>query len=108
MNDIYLIYGNDYEIIKREIEKIIKESSDVAKYDLSVSKIDELLDDASCISMLDDKKVIIGENALFLTTNPNSINHDIDYLTNYVNASNHENIIVLTVISDKLDERKNS
>lgn len=106
MNNVYLIYGNDYGLIKREIEKISKGVSDIVKYDLSVFKVDELLDDALCMSLLDDKKVLIGENALFLTANTCNINHDLDYLSNYINDSNHNNIVILTVISDKLDERK--
>ncbi len=106
MNNVYLIYGNDYGLIKREIDKIKKNVNDVAKYDLSINKIDDLLDDASCMSLLDNKKVLIGENALFLTTSINNINHDLDYLSNYLNDTSHDNIVILTVITDKLDERK--
>ena len=65
MSNIYLIYGNDYSLIKREIDKITINVNDVVKYDLSQTKVDELLDDASCISLFGDKKVLIGENALF-------------------------------------------
>ena len=101
----YLIYGNDYSLIKREIENIIGGALDVVRYDLSVSKIDELLDDASCISLFGDKKVLIGENALFLTSANTNVNHNIDYLENYVKDQNHDNIVILTVL-DKLDERK--
>ena len=101
----YLIYGNDYSLIKREIENIIGGALDVVRYDLSVSKIDELLDDASCISLFGDEKVLIGENALFLTSANTNVNHNIDYLENYVKDQNHDNIVILTIL-DKLDERK--
>lgn len=104
--NVYLIYGNDYSLIKREVDKISLNANDVVKYDLSVDKVDNLLDDASCMSLLDEKKVIIGENALFLTTLNTNVNHNLEYLFNYVNAENHDNIIVLTVVTDKLDERK--
>ena len=104
--NVYLIYGNDYSLIKREVDKISLNANDVVKYDLSVDKVDNLLDDASCMSLLDEKKVIIGENALFLTTLNTNVNHNLEYLSNYVNAENHDNIIVLTVVTDKLDERK--
>ena len=104
--NVYLIYGNDYSLIKREVDKIALNANDVVKYDLSVDKVDNLLDDASCMSLLDEKKVIIGENALFLTTLNTNVNHNLEYLSNYVNAENHDNIIVLTVVTDKLDERK--
>ncbi len=102
----YLIYGNDYSLIKKEINKITSGIKDIVKYDLSFNKIDELLDDASCISMFEDKKVLIGENALFLTSIKENINHNFDYLTKYIKDSNNHNIVILTVISDKIDERK--
>lgn len=106
MNNVYLIYGSDYGLIKREIDKITIGISDVVKYDLSVSKIDELINDACLISIFGDKKVLIGENALFLTGMSSNINHNLDYLANYVNDTNNQNIVILTVLADKLDERK--
>ena len=102
----YLIYGNDYGLIKREIDKITNGIIDVVKYDLSASNVSEVIEEASCMSLFGDKKVVIGENALFLTGTNTSVNHDIDYLTSYVNAENHDNIEILTVVQDKLDERK--
>ena len=66
MNNVYLIYGSNYSLIKREIDKIKEDTLDVVKYDLSNTKVDDLLDDASCISLFSGKKVLIGENALFL------------------------------------------
>ncbi len=102
----YLIYGNDYGLIKREIDKITENIRDVVKYDLSAYKIDELLDDASCISLFGDKKVLIGENALFLTATPGNVNHDLDYFSRYLMSEKHDNIVIITVIADKLDERK--
>lgn len=102
----YLIYGNDYGLIKREIDKIANGITDVVKYDLLVSNVSDVIEEASCMSLFGDKKVVIGENALFLTGTNTSVNHDIDYLTSYVNAENHDNIVILTVVQDKLDERK--
>ena len=106
MNNFYLIYGTDYSLIKREIDKITSGTEDVSSYDLSESSIDELLDDACLISMFGDKKVLIGENALFLTGVKTSVEHNIDYLTKYINDDNNENIVILTVLESKLDERK--
>lgn len=106
MKDTYLIYGTDYSLIKREIDNISSGIADVVKYDLSVDKIDELLDDASCISLFGDKKVLIGENALFLTGTNTNVNHNLDYLEKYVSETSHENIVIISVLSEKLDERK--
>ncbi len=106
MKDTYLIYGTDYSLIKREIDNITVGITDVVKYDLSVDKIDELLDDASCISLFGDKKVLIGENALFLTSSNTSVNHNLDYLEKYISCASHENIVIISVLAEKLDERK--
>lgn len=106
MNDTYLIYGPNYSLIKKEIDKIATNYSDIIKYDLSNDKIDLLLNDASCMSIFNEKKIIIGENALFLTSNSSNIEHDLDYLTKYLNAKEHDNTIIISVIADKLDERK--
>lgn len=106
MNNIYLIYGSNYSLIKKELDKIIDGKSDVVKYDLNISNVSELLDDACCMSLFEESKTIIGQNALFLTNEKTSINHDIEYLSNYLNDDNHNNIIIFTIISDKLDERK--
>ena len=97
---------NDYGLIKREIDKITNGIIDVVKYDLSVSNVSDVIEEASCMSLFGDKKAVIGENALFLTGTNTSVNHDIDYLTSYVNAESHDNIVILTVVQDKLDERK--
>lgn len=106
MNNTYLIYGNDYSLVKKEIDNITNGIDDIVKYDLSLSKVDELLDDALCISLFGDKKVLIGENALFLTTSQSNVNHNLNYLENYLFDNKHDNIVILTIISDKLDERK--
>lgn len=106
MNNIYLVYGNNYTLIKKEIDKIIGGTLDVVKYDLSIDKVDMLLDDASCISLFGEKKVLIGENALFLTSESTSVLHNIEYLEKYINNDNNDNIVILSVLSEKLDERK--
>ena len=106
MNDIYIIYGTDYDLIKRKIDDIKESNCEIVKYDLLNTNIKELIDDASCISMFDDKKIIIGENATFLTSDVKDSNQDIAYFEKYVNCDEHDNKLILYVISEKLDERK--
>ena len=106
MNNVYLIYGNNYSLIKREIDKIKEDTLDVVKYDLSNTKVDELLDDASCISLFSGKKVLIGENALFLTSSDTTTDNDLTYLEKYLKDNNHENITIFYVLKEKLDDRK--
>ena len=106
MNNVYLIYGNNNELIKREVNNISKDIDDIAKYNLEEDDISLALDDLSCISMFGDKKCVVCENAYFLTTIKPSVEQDIDYLTRYLNDDNHDNILIISVVSEKLDERK--
>lgn len=104
-NNVYLIYGLDYSLIKKEIDKIKKDYTDIVKYDLSENNISNVLDDASCISLFGTKKVLIAENCNFLLPNNSMDQKELNYLEKYI-LSNNDNIVILTVISDKLDERK--
>ncbi len=106
MNNLYLIYGSNYGLIKREIDKIAHGENDVVSFDLSNEKVDEMLDEASCMSLFGTKKILVGQNAFFLTSTPVNVSHDIDYLTRYLTDKDHENVVILSVVSDKLDERK--
>jgi len=103
-NNVYLVYGNNYSLIKKEIDKLKKDIVDVVRYDLSEKNVSFLLDDASCISLFGSKKVLVGENSNFLLPSNNS-EHDLKYLEKYIN-SNNDNIVIFYVVSDKLDERK--
>lgn len=105
MKNVYLIYGNNYELVKREIDKLTKDYTDIVKYDLLINNISEVIDDASMISLFGEKKVIIAENATFLTTEKSNIDHDLDYLTSFLN-DNNENIVIFSCLVNKLDERK--
>lgn len=106
MKDIYLIYGLDEFLVKEKLKEIIKEAENVIYYNLKEENVDKLLYDASTSDMFGDKKYIVGENAIFLTGAQNDVDHDINYLTKYINADNHGNIVIFTLIYEKLDNRK--
>lgn len=102
----YLIYGNDYSLIKRRIDLLKKDNQELVRYNLTECDVSELIDDASSISMFDEEKLLIGENALFLTANVDSSSQNLDYLEKYLEYENHKNTVIFYVIADKLDERK--
>lgn len=104
MNNVYLIYGPDYELIKREINKIVKDGDDVINYDLQTSSLKEALDDLLCISMFSDRKVVVAFNPMFFTSEKKE-EKDIEYLLNYINDT-HDNILIFVVNEEKIDERK--
>lgn len=106
MNNFYLLYGTDNSIIKNELDNLIKKLniSDIIKYEIDNSTLQEIIEDASTISMFSNKKVIIIENCNFFTANKNIDN--IASLENYLENYNSDTYIIFIVHSEKVDTRK--
>lgn len=106
MDKIYLIYGSNYGLIKKEVDKICTGYTDVVRYDLNEVNVSLALDEASCISLFGENKIIIGENANFLSNLKSYVEHDINYLLKYISFPNELSTVIFTIVTDKLDERK--
>ncbi len=111
MNNIYLIYGNEDFLIKKELENIIDNGDIIAdniiKYNLDETNVINAIEEASTVSMFDGKKVVICEGCTFLTgENKKEINHDIDSLIKYINNPFDDVYFIFVVRREKLDERK--
>ena len=106
MNNFYLLYGTDNSIIKNELDNLIKKLniSDIIKYEIDNSTLQEIIEDASTISMFSNKKVIIIENCNFFTANKNIDN--IASLENYLENYNSDTYIIFIVHNEKVDTRK--
>ena len=103
---IYLLFGTLDALITDYINKIIKkENID----DINISKYNEddlisnIIEDASTISLFDDKKVIIVNNEL-LFSSKKSI--DTTELEKYIENYNPNTILVFVVNSDIVDSRR--
>ena len=109
---MYLLYGLEKYLIDERIKKIIQENNieniDINRYNLENSTIDEIIEDASIISMFQDKKMIIVDNAYIFTssTNKKLPEQNIDLLTKYLNSNNSHTILIFVVLKDKIDTRK--
>lgn len=111
MNNIYLIYGSENYLIKKELSKIIDNSNvmedSIIKYNLDEVNVSDVLDEASMVGLFSDRKLIICENSNFLTSeNKKNIDHDIDLLSKYIEKPYEDVIIIFIVNNEKLDERK--
>ena len=111
MNNIYLIYGNENYLIKKELSKIIENSNvtedSIIKYNLDEVNVSNIIDEASMVGLFSESKLIICENSNFLTSeNKKTIDHDIDSLEKYIEKPFDDTIIVFIVNNEKLDERK--
>ena len=70
--------------------------------------IDNVIEDATTISLFQDKKVIIVENAYIFsgTINKKLPEQNTDLLLDYLNHSNPNTVLIFTLIKDKIDTRK--
>ena len=109
---MYLLYGLEDYLIQEEIKKIIEkdkiEEININKYNLENNMIDNVIEDATTISLFQDKKVIIVENAYIFsgTTNKKLPEQNTDLLLDYLNHSNPNTVLIFTLIKDKIDTRK--
>lgn len=106
--NIYLIYGLERHLINSKIDEICdfffdNEERNVVKYDLLEQKVDDAIEDLMTVSLFENKKVIICENSMFLTSNNSE--QDLKQLGKLFDI-NLSNIIIFKLYEEKLDERK--
>lgn len=99
---IYLLYGTKEYNIKKEIEKFKKEFNEIniSYYDLNNDSLIKVLDDSNTISLFDDKKLIICENANIFTRGHNN---EVDILEKYLNNPNPNTTLIFIVGSKTID-----
>jgi len=107
MNKVYLIYGEEKYFIDRELSKLKEEYNEyeLVSYDMLENNISDALEDALMGSLFSSNKLIICANSFFLTGSKCDIEHKIDDLLKYLTIDS-DNVLVLTVNSDTLDNRK--
>lgn len=101
---MYLIYGESYRLIEEEIAKIKKEETNIVVMDLSESSMEDVIREATYVSMFQENKILIVRNA-FIFTSAKTKEEDLELLLKYI-----ENPISLTTIIfttyEKVDARK--
>lgn len=105
---IYLIYGKESFLIKKEINKIKLDNNidenDLNIYNMNDIYIKNIIDDINSISLFSNKRMIIINNSLPFSTVEKNRN-DFNYLEEYLNHINN-NILVFVCEEEKLDNRK--
>lgn len=111
MKTLYFIQSSDYILIKESINNILKEhkvgEECLIKYDLNDTSINTVIEDLDTFNFLVEKKIIVCDNAFFLTGTKarGAIEQDLDSFVKYLKNPSNENVLVL-ICDGKLDERK--
>jgi DNA polymerase-3 subunit delta len=109
---VYLFFGGDTFIIKSKINQLIQKHEvdefNISKYDMEEQNLSDALNDAATIPFMTDKKIVIIQNAYFLSKvkMKKELPHDLDALKRYVNDPVKETILIISAPYASLDERK--
>lgn len=106
---IYLIESDNLIVINKKIDDILSKyklsKENIIKYDLLETPIGVLINELNTYNLLVDRKVVVGENAVFLTSSKvKGVEHNIDVLESYINNLNPDNILIL--VCNKVDNKK--
>ena len=104
---IYLLYGIEEYLIKKELDKIKSQFdiNDISFYDMDNIKLNDIVDDANSMSLFSTSRLIIIDNSYIFTTLSKK-RDDIKYLENYINNPNKNTTLVFIINSETLDNRK--
>jgi len=99
---IYLFYGTKTYNIKNEIKKIEKtfDKFNISYYDLTNDDFKNILDDCNTISLFEDKKLVICENATVFTRGNSK---DIEFIETYLKNPNPNTTLVFTLDNETID-----
>ena len=111
---IYLVFGEQYLMVNKLINKLAKETLgeiddfNLVTFDACKSPLYEIVNDASTLPFMSDKKVVVVRNCYFLTgENPKlDFEQTFDELDEYLDNQNEGVTVIFSVITSKLDERK--
>jgi len=111
---VYLIQGTDQFLLdqtRKLFTNLIDEEDrtmNFAQFDMRETNLAVALDDARAVPFFGDKRVVIIDNAYFLTgeSSRGKIEHVPDELINYVNQPEPQTILVIFAPYEKLDGRK--
>lgn len=114
-SQLYLLYGTESFLIHETIQLLIKnvlnddeKDFNLSTYDLEETPIEVAIEDAETFPFMGEKKLIILQNPVFLTSEKTKekVEHNINKLEEFLKDPPSYSIIVFSAPYEKLDERK--
>ena len=110
MSNIYLLFGLENYLIDEKLNDIIKKSKvdkdNIIRFNLDEDSIYQVLLEASTVGMFSDKKIIIADNASFLSASKSISEEEIKELNNYIENPFEDVTLIFIVREEKTDQRK--
>lgn len=108
---IYLLYGEEQYLIQKKLKEIIEKNQiddiNISKYNLEETLLTNIIEDASIISLFDEKKIIVVDNSYIFTRSTNKYTEqDTDYLLKYFENPNPNTVLIFIVRENKIDNVK--
>ncbi|MFT8392155.1 MAG: DNA polymerase III subunit delta [Sporolactobacillus sp.] len=112
---VYLLYGTQDYLIQFMKKKIIGEALtgdeqgfNMSSYDMTDVSLASVIEDADTIPFLGGKKVVIAENAYFLTSEKikSKVEQDSRVLSDYLEHPSPDSVVLIIAPYEKLDKRK--
>lgn len=111
---VYLVHGSDQFLTdkaRRLFVNLIEPDDrtlNLASFDMREVSLAEALDDAQSVPFFGDLRVVLLDNAYFLTAENQrgKVEHNVDALLDYLKATAEQTILVIFAPYDKLDARK--
>lgn len=101
---IYLIASESIRLIDEELKKILKDNTNIETFDLNIMDLESLLEEASYLSLFDEKRYIVVKNANIFGSDKLSEKNS-ELLLKYLDNPN-ENTVLIFTYNGKVDMRK--
>ncbi len=111
---MYLVFGEQELLVNKMIDKLAKselgeiDEFNLVSFDAYKSPLYEIVNDASTVPFMADKKVVVVKNSYFLTTeNPKlEFEQSFNELEEYLDNQNTSVVVIFSVVTSKLDDKK--
>lgn len=105
---IYLFTGTSEVFIKNRIKRILqgynKQKYAVIKYDMDVTSLSTVINDAITFPLFEDLKVIILRNPSFLTKNKEEVPQDVKTFIKYLKNPNESTVLMIDAANLKINQ----
>jgi len=111
---MYLVFGEQELLVNKMIDKLAKselekiDDFNLVFFDGCKTPLYEIVNDASTLPFMTDKKVVVVKNSYFLTVETPKLEFEQSFneLEEYLDNQNDAVTLIFSVIASKLDDRK--